>query len=243
MIDLAKIRARLPGRQIEWFASVDSTMKAAAALEVGAIAGAEEQIAGIGRHGHSWHSPAGAGLYISVVLPQHPPANSPLVMLALGLAVRQAVGEVSDLIPDVRWPNDVLIRHKKCAGILAQTAGDRIIAGIGINVNHREFPPELTDIATSLRICGAQVTREDLLVALARAIDEYQEMLCVNRGEAVCDEFLRTSSYAFGKRVTVDLDGHSITGTTEGLDESGFLRVKDDRGVIHTILAGGVRAL
>src|SRR5204862_236709 len=149
--------------------SLDSTMiEARRDLQPGRIVGAEEQTAGIGRHGRKWISPAGAGLYVSMVLAAKP---IPVVMLALGLAAREAVGNA-----DLRWPNDVLLNGKKCAGVLAQLEGDTIIAGIGINVRQIEFPDDLETPATSLLLEGVQIAREDLLVALASAVDHYCQL-------------------------------------------------------------------
>ena len=94
----------------------------------------------------------------------------PLVMLALGLAVQEAIAQVTGLAPDLRWPNDVLLGEKKCAGILAQLEGDAVVAGIGINVNQSMFPTEVTALATSLHLAGAgAIRREDLLVAVVEA--------------------------------------------------------------------------
>lgn len=251
--DVELVRERLPHRRIEWFSSLDSTMIAAARLAregspSGTIVGADEQSAGIGRHGHSWHSEPGSGLYTSLVLRLQPSflaqANQsalPLVMLVLGLAAQEAITQVSGLAPDLRWPNDVLLGGKKCAGILAQLEGDAIIAGIGINVHHAAFPEDLRDLATSLVIEGARVRREDLLVALTNAIDEHMDLLA-NRGPAaILDMFTRASSYVAGRRVQVDQPGGVIEGITCGLDPSGFLRVRQDNGIETIILAGGVR--
>src|SRR4029077_20415255 len=126
----------------------------------GTVAGAEEQTEGQGRLGRTWHSERDSGLYVSIVLRHLIPANTvPLVTLALGLAAREAILKATDLACDLRWPNDVLIHAKKCAGILTRLessgypsgiiAGGAIIAGIGINVNHSSFPEELSSIATS----------------------------------------------------------------------------------------------
>jgi BirA family biotin operon repressor/biotin-[acetyl-CoA-carboxylase] ligase len=256
--ELEQVRRRLPGRHIDWHRTVDSTMTAAARLvreacaagtASGMIVGADEQSAGIGRHGHSWHSEAGAGLYVSFVLQapaagkKAPPAGNvlPLMMLVLGLAAQDAIARTSGLAPDLRWPNDVLLHEKKCSGILAQMEGDAIVAGIGINVGHTEFPEEIRELATSLALAGARVTREDLLVALARAIDEHCGILANEWPSAILNRFTRASTYAAGRRVRVDQSGTVVEGITCGLDPSGFLLVRQDNGVETVILAGGVR--
>jgi BirA family biotin operon repressor/biotin-[acetyl-CoA-carboxylase] ligase len=225
--NLEAVRASLPGRQIDWFDSIDSTMiEARKDLQPGRIVGAEEQTAGIGRHGRKWISPAGAGLYVSIVLAAKP---VPMIMLSLGLATRDAIAG-----GDLRWPNDVLLDGKKCAGVLAQLEGDKIIAGIGINVSQTEFPDDLETPATSLLLEGVRVAREVLLVALVNAVDHY----CQLPAEETLRHFADASSYASGKRVRVE---SGLEGVTCGLDPAGFLRVREDNGTVTTILAGGVR--
>jgi BirA family biotin operon repressor/biotin-[acetyl-CoA-carboxylase] ligase len=223
-------------RRFEWFESVDSTMTVAAKLARegcahGTVVGADQQTAGVGRHGHSWHSPKGTGLYISIVL--RFPRPVPLVMLALGLAAREAIAEATGLAPDLRWPNDVLIDGRKCAGIIAQLDGDAVVAGIGINVGQTEFPPEFE--ATSIQLAGSSATREDILERLLQAIDRY----CAETPEAILRMFEASSSYARGRRVRVEQT--AIEGVTTGLDASGFLIVRQDDGRETTVHAGGVR--
>jgi BirA family biotin operon repressor/biotin-[acetyl-CoA-carboxylase] ligase len=245
--DVSSVRRRLPGRHIEWFQSVNSTMTLAARLardgcESGAVIGADGQVAGIGRHGHNWHSESEAGLYVSIVLRLAVEARSlPIVMLALGLAAQEAISNASGLAADLRWPNDVLVGGKKCAGILAQLEGDAIVAGIGINVNHSAFPSEIESLATSLKLAGATVAREDLLVALLQAVDECCQVLADEGAEAILRLFAKASSYAEGRRVRVEQDGATIEGVTCGLDPAGFLLIRGDDGRESTILAGGVR--
>jgi BirA family transcriptional regulator, biotin operon repressor / biotin---[acetyl-CoA-carboxylase] ligase len=245
--DLPRVRELLPGRRIEWFDSIDSTMNAAARLAregcaPGTVVGADEQTAGVGRHGRSWHSEAGAGLYVSVVLKPTLSAEAlPLVMLALGLATHEAIAQATGLAADLRWPNDVLLGGRKCAGILAQLEGGVIIAGIGVNVSHARFPPEIEDPATSLRLEGAAVSREDLLVALVRAVNDCCRILTKEGAAAILKMFSRASSYAQGRRVRVEQEGATLEGVTCGLDSSGFLRLREENGKETTILAGGVR--
>lgn len=245
--DLPRAREQLPGRRIEWFESIDSTMTAAARLAregcaAGTVVGAEEQTAGVGRHGHSWHSEPEAGLYVSLVLkPPLGAAALPLVMLALGLATQQAIAQMTNLAADLRWPNDVLLGGRKCAGVLAHLEGGVVIAGIGINVSPTRFPPEIQDLATSLRLEGAAVSREDLLVALIRAIDDCCRILTTEGAAPILTMFTRASSYAQGRRVRVEQQGATVEGVTCGLDPRGFLRLLDENGKETTILAGGVR--
>jgi BirA family biotin operon repressor/biotin-[acetyl-CoA-carboxylase] ligase len=246
--DLASVRARLPGRQIDWFGSVNSTMTLAARLArdgcpAGTVVGADGQVAGVGRHGHSWHSEVEAGLYVSIVLRLPLEASAlPVVMLALGLATQEAIAEVAGLPADLRWPNDVLIDGRKCAGILAQLEGTAIVAGIGINVNQTVFPEDLESLATSLRLAGKPgVQREDLLVALVHAVDSCCNILVREGTATILRMFTQASSYAEGRRVRVEQDGAMIEGITCGLDPAGFLVIREERGRERTILAGGVR--
>jgi BirA family biotin operon repressor/biotin-[acetyl-CoA-carboxylase] ligase len=239
----------LPGRRVEWFDSTESTMIVAARLArggcaSGTVVGADQQTAGIGRAGHSWYSEPGSGLYVSMVLRLALGAESlPLVMLALGLATQHAIAEVTGLAPDLRWPNDVLLGEKKCAGILAQIEGDAVIAGIGVNVGHSAFPADIAELATSLRLAGAPVLREALLAALVTAVEDSCGVLISNGPAAICDAFARASSYAQGRRVRVEQDDAILEGVTAGLDASGFLLLRQDNGTVTKILAGGVRPI
>jgi BirA family biotin operon repressor/biotin-[acetyl-CoA-carboxylase] ligase len=215
-------------RAVHYYPTVDSTMLLAAGLPVGSIVLAEEQTAGQGRHGHTWHTEPHAGIYCSIVLEPRP-----LLTLALGLATAEAIAVPCDL----RWPNDVMLNGKKCAGILVQLVDGRAIAGIGINVNHTAFPAELE--ATSLRLySGKEVAREPILNALFDAVDTFTAL----EAEDILRLFSSASSYAVGRRVVVHQPDGIIEGTTAGLTSDGFLRVRKDDGTDTLILAGGVRA-
>jgi BirA family biotin operon repressor/biotin-[acetyl-CoA-carboxylase] ligase len=170
----------------------------------------------------------------------------PIVMLGLGIATQRAITEVAGIAADLRWPNDVLIEAggiaRKCAGILAQTEGSAIVAGIGINVNHTNFPSDLEAAATSLRMAGRMgVSREDLLVALIEEVDGCCRILTMQGADTILRMFARASSYVQGRRVRVEREGTAIEGVTCGLDPSGFLVVREDNGKETTVLAGGVR--
>jgi BirA family transcriptional regulator, biotin operon repressor / biotin---[acetyl-CoA-carboxylase] ligase len=251
-MDCDFVRLHMPDRYIEWHAVIGSTMTEASRLAAsgapsGTVVGAEEQTAGQGRHGRTWHSEPGSGLYVSVILRhQLTPATLPVVTLALGLAVSGAILQATDLACDLRWPNDVLIPSKKsegkCAGILTLLEGSAIIAGIGINVNQSQFPVELGGIATSLRIASGRVhSRETLLLELLPSIDRYCELLERDGREPILKMFSSASSYVTGRRVCVDQAGSALRGTTAGLSDSGFLILRGDDGRNNLIVAGGVR--
>jgi BirA family biotin operon repressor/biotin-[acetyl-CoA-carboxylase] ligase len=246
--DIDSVRRQLPGRQIFFFESITSTMHEAATLAAagcpsGTAVVAEEQTAGQGRHGHSWHSEPGAGLYVSVVLRLPlPPDSLPVLTLALGLATAETIARATHLDPDLRWPNDVMLSDRKTAGILVQLVDSVAIAGLGVNVNHPAFPPEIAAEATSLRLAsGRPHSREDLLICLLPTIDSFCRMLLEGGRHPILDQFARRSSYVHGKRVRVEQPCGIVTGTTAGLDPAGFLKLRADDGSESLILAGGVR--
>jgi BirA family transcriptional regulator, biotin operon repressor / biotin---[acetyl-CoA-carboxylase] ligase len=232
-------------RTIHRFATVDSTMMKAAEFaalgaENGTVVVADEQTAGQGRLGRLWHSEPGLGLYMTVILRPKLCADSlPVVTLALGLATAEAITQTAGVACDLRWPNDVLIGHRKCAGILAQLQDGVLLAGIGINVNHFEFPTEIAEIATSLRrASGREQDREALLHAVADGVDSHVERLMLEGKEPVLRAFSEASSYVRGRRVVMD---EGLRGTTDGLNAQGFLWLRQDNGSRKLILAGGVR--
>lgn len=251
---------------IQHFATIDSTnIRAVAAAAADAADGtvlvADEQTAGRGRGGHSWHSSAGDGLYVSAIIRpgrngRHGMALSEALWLSLatGLAAQSAIRSTAQIEIDIRWPNDLLIGRKKCGGILVETASypgtpaylRHAVIGVGINVNHAAFPPELSGLATSLRIEARDpASREVLLASLLVALDAEiglleAELRGTHTGPTLLQRFAAASTWVGGKRVRVDEDG-GYTGATAGLDRRGFLLVAGDDGVLHTVLSGGVR--
>lgn len=233
-LDLSRIRAEFPERRIDYHDTLDSTMLAAVNCPVGTVVVAGEQTAGQGRHGHSWHSAAGSGLYCSIVLDP-----APVLTLALGLATQAAILEAAGITCDLRWPNDVMLGGRKVAGILVQLVDRHAIAGIGINLNQSAFPAELANEATSLKLhTGVGANATAILIALLHAVESFVR----EDPESILRLFSHASSYAVGRRVTVHQPGGDLVGTTAGLDPSGFLIVRKDDGTDTLILAGGVRA-
>jgi biotin-[acetyl-CoA-carboxylase] ligase BirA-like protein len=222
-------------------------MKDAAALAArgephGTVVVAEEQTAGIGRHGHKWYSEYGGGLYLSIILRPSLTADAlPVLTMALGLAAHSAVEDAAGVTCDLRWPNDLLLNGRKLAGTMVQSTESALIAGVGINVNQPVFPPDLRELATSLYI---ETRREHSKEALLdRAVEQalaYTKLLEDRGREEIFRRFEAHSSYVLGKAVEVAMSDRTVEGVTAGLDENGFLRVQTPAG-IETIVAGGVR--
>lgn len=214
----------------------------------GAVVLAEEQTAGRGRAGRAWLSEKSSGIHCSVLLrPTIPPAHAPLLTLVAGLAARDAAAAELDVVPDIRWPNDVLIRGRKFCGILTEMHAepDRIhyaVIGIGINVNQSKMPAELSPIATSLRMqTGKSQSRLELLVRLLRSLDRYYNQFLAEGAPPILRRFAEVSSYFQGKRVKISTATETFTGTTAGLEPSGVLRVeRDDGRGIEPVISGDV---
>jgi BirA family biotin operon repressor/biotin-[acetyl-CoA-carboxylase] ligase len=209
---------------------------------------AEEQTAGRGRAGRAWHSEKTSGIYMTVLLrPTLSPMLAPLITMVAGLAVRDAILEEIEIAPDLRWPNDLLLAGKKFGGILTEMHAepDRVhfvIVGVGIDVNHTAMPAALSATATSLRMITGKVhSRLQLVARLLRHLETYYNRL-VDEGPApIVTRFTEVSSYARGKRVRIATAGMAYTGTTDGLEPNGLLRVRrDDSGRTEIVVSGDV---
>ncbi|MFZ0590672.1 MAG: biotin--[acetyl-CoA-carboxylase] ligase [Bryobacteraceae bacterium] len=247
-LDIAFIQEQRPQNAIHYFPVIGSTMIEAARLALegsphGTVVVADEQTAGIGRLGRHWISEAEAGIYCSVLL--RIPISMrelPVVTLALGLATGEAIQRKTRLACDLRWPNDVLVNERKVAGILAQLHESSIVAGIGINVNQSSMPDDLRTPATSLRMAlNHEVAREPLLIALLECLDEFCALLVEQGSGAILQAFAAASSYTLHRRIVFEGDRGQAKGVTVGLDDNGFLRVRDDSGRVQTLYAGSVR--
>ena len=257
MFDLAALENALAGGvhagKLQFFPVTGSTNNdAMAAARNGAPHGtaifADEQTAGRGRGDHAWHSAAGQGLYVSVILRFALPASHlQWLPLAGGLAAAEAIRAASGLTVDLRWPNDLLLGPRKTGGILAEAQMDRgalafAVIGIGINVHQRSFDPHLATPATSLDLeSGRTVDRQQLLIALLESLDrETETLLEPGAGNTIPARLERASTWLRGREVEVH-GPHACTGVTAGLDEQGFLLVRTSEGLVQ-VQTGGIRA-
>jgi BirA family biotin operon repressor/biotin-[acetyl-CoA-carboxylase] ligase len=228
--------------------NADALAAARSAAPHGSVYFTDEQRAGRGRGGHAWHSTAGDGLYVSVLLrPQFAAQRLPLLPLAAGLAAAEAVHAVAGLTIDLRWPNDLLIGERKTAGILVEAKSEisgvnYAVVGIGINVHQREFAPDLSTPATSLDLeAGRTIARQDVLVSLLKSLEhEALGLADPAAGTAIPARVAQASTWISGRPVEVH-GPQACVGTTDGLDEHGFLRVRTDAGLV-IVQTGGIRS-
>jgi BirA family transcriptional regulator, biotin operon repressor / biotin---[acetyl-CoA-carboxylase] ligase len=247
-----RLRGSLFGKRIYHFFKTDSTNRVALDLghagePEGAVVLAEEQTAGRGRAGHTWHSERATGIYATLLLrPQLAPVQAPLLTMMAGLSAHAAVQRVTGLNVDLKWPNDLLIHGKKVGGILTEMHAEPaqvrfVIVGIGVNVNQEKFPVDLAETSTSLQMeTGRAQSRLEVLVQFLREFESDYGGLQREGATSVVKRFEVTSSYARGKRVRVTNGKDSFTGVTAGLGDEGLLRVKRDSGEVTTVIAGEV---
>ncbi|MBI4464159.1 MAG: biotin--[acetyl-CoA-carboxylase] ligase, partial [Acidobacteria bacterium] len=232
---------------------IDSTMNEAGRLAAssaphGTLVIAEEQVAGRGRFGRNWYSERSTGLYFTLILrpPLSPPA-APILTLLAGVAIAEVLQEHTRLPVDLRWPNDVMVNGKKCAGILVEMTAEperieHVLVGIGVNVNQEQIPKELLAEATSLRReAGASFSRLEIFISALRRLEYYYNRLLEEGAGVIVGRFGEISSYASGKRVRVSDGSRVTTGQTAGLTPEGILRVRRDDGQTELIRSGQVR--
>lgn len=247
-------RATLFTGEIHHFESIDSTNRAAMERGregfTGEVFLADEQTAGRGRGGHSWHSKRGDGLYLSVLLRPRVAVQDVLkISFAAGLAAQRTIGDAIGLDVDIRWPNDLVVPsagNRKVGGILTETtiAADGSLAfcviGIGLNLNHPMMPEELQAISVSLRmLTGQPVDRDSLACSLLQHLSE-EVVVLEKDAAATTNRFSLKSTWVRGKRVSVAEDG-GYTGITEGLSATGLLLVRCDDDRLREVRHGGVR--
>jgi BirA family biotin operon repressor/biotin-[acetyl-CoA-carboxylase] ligase len=255
-LERARPRLGAIGSTVLYFPVTGSTNDVAVALAAragdreGTVVVADEQTAGRGRRGRVWFSPAGSGLYVSIVLTpgraRHQPGRATLLLtLAAGVAVAEGVHLATAVPVDLKWPNDVFLGRRKLAGILAEAAATEqvpqpVVLGYGINVSPAAYPPELRDRATSLETeAGRPVDRTQVLVETLAAMARRYDDLLNGRFDAILDAWRLRAPSAVGARVTWAGARGPVAGVTAGVDEDGALRVDVDSRV-ERIAAGEI---
>jgi BirA family biotin operon repressor/biotin-[acetyl-CoA-carboxylase] ligase len=204
----------------------------------GTVVVADTQTAGKGRLGKKWYSPEG-GLWMSVLL-QH--CNNCLLPLTAGVSICETF-QSYDILPRIKWPNDVLLNGKKIAGILTEIIDDRVILGMGINLNVQQFPAELREIATSVFIeTKKHFSTQSLLQHLCRAVTENYQLLKEERIDDLLAKW-RSCSIMLDRDVRIELPGKTVIGKVLDIDRQGALIVVRADYSIEHVMAGECRLL
>ena len=252
---LSELQAALPGHpwrnRIHYFPTIDSTNTYAKQLArdgapEGTIVIADHQTGGRGRMGRSFSSPAGMGIYLSVILrPDCLPEALMHLTCAAGLAASDAVCAVTDRCPGIKWTNDLILARRKLGGILTELSVDAhtrkvewAIIGIGINCCQRpeDFPPEIREIAISLGLSPAD--RPRLIAALIQTLFNTNHGILTKKAEIM--EQFRARCVTIGQEISI-LRGDQVShGTALSVDDEGGLHVRLTDGSLTTVTSGEV---
>ena len=242
------LQTRWAGRQIVYLPSVDSTNRRARQLAAegaphGTLVIADEQTAGRGRRGRGWISPAGEGVFMSLILrPQSHPSEVARLSMQTALAVALSIAQTTGLDARIKWPNDIVCGGRKVCGMLLEMNADEqevhdVVAGIGINVHQTQFAPEIAQTASSLDLLSGQsVCRAALVRAFLEAFERTEALAAQG---ALMDAY-RARSATLGQRVQVIAPAGSFTGTALEVTDSGSLIVEDEEGQRREVLAADV---
>ncbi|MBI3881726.1 MAG: biotin--[acetyl-CoA-carboxylase] ligase [Verrucomicrobia bacterium] len=246
-------RTEVIGRDIRVFHETTSTNDVAEKLardgvKEGVVVFAETQTKGRGRMGRKWISPAGKGLWFSVLLRPalRPTAVTQLTIMA-ATAVARGLRSATGLSVEIKWPNDLLVGGRKLVGVLTELNAEvdkvkYVILGIGVDVNldASALPADLRRIATSVKIeTGRSWNRADVAAAILRELDADYRRVCRGRFAALADEW-ESRCATLGQNVTIDIGGRKVRGRAEALDDDGALLVRTQHGRLERIIGGDV---
>jgi len=245
------LRTKWMGKTIHHFQTIDSTNYKAYQLaligaEEGEVVIAESQKKGRGRLGRHWFSPSFLNLYLSVILrPKIPPQQASIITLMAAVATAEAIEKFSGLKPSIKWPNDILLRSRKVAGLLNEIQSEMdqihfVILGIGVNLNmdERMFPKEIRSTATSLKKeMGQTISRKAFLQSLLGELEEWYGIFLKEGGAAILKAW-RDRAQIEGKRVKVTSFGETVAGVAVDVDSDGALILRTQDGDEKRIVAG-----
>ncbi len=258
-LDPAEITAHLSTRELGWaihhHAVLASTNDEAQRLaKAGAAHGevviADKQTAGRGRRGRGWVSPARVNLHLSVILrPELPPQRAPeLVSLVAVAAAETLLG--FDVPVGIKWPNDLEADGRKIGGILLDLSAEAgrihfVVVGLGLNLNasREDFPEEVRDVATSIRLQhGGPVSRAEAAASLLGDLERWLDRFEAEGFEPVRARYSELSSI-LGQPVRLIEAERTLEGVAESIDESGALIVRKQDGSVERFLSGDVTSL
>ena len=245
-----QIHTKWAGKTVHFARETDSTnlwikRLAKEGASEGTLALAEFQSAGRGRLGRSWEVPEGTSVMMSILLrPKLEPQYAPTLTLVMGMAVAKAVKSLGFDV-SIKWPNDVVVSHKKICGILTEMGVrdgkiDYAVIGVGINVNIKEFPEEMADKATSLYLeSGKEFDRSQIPGLVMEAFEEYYEKFAATCDLSGLKEEYESILANYNQPVRV-LAKEPYEGVARGITDGGELLVEKTDGTIVAVSAGEV---
>jgi len=247
-----ELQGRKIGNKIYYFKTIDSTNNYAKKIGLddfidGTIIISEEQTNGRGRLGRNWVSPSGKGLWLSLLLkPNIEPSEAAKITAIGAVAVAVAIEKTTGVSAGIKWPNDIIMDRKKVCGILTEMSAELnhinyVVVGIGVNVNNNDFPKEIKDIATSVKLSSErEVSRKDLLFNILETFEElYYDFINkgnLNKTIKIC----REKSVTLGRNIRVIGKDEIIYGKALDINDDAELIVRKDNGEIITIISGEV---
>ena len=241
------LKTKFIGRKIFYYDTIASTMDRAIDLGMGnapqgTIVIAETQTKGRGRLRRSWVSPRYKGIYFSLILkPKISPNQAPILTLLAAVSVCEAIKEISGLDVKIKWPNDILINHKKLGGILTELNAEMdeirfVVIGIGLNINNDRR--SLIKGATSLKEeIKEELGRAKLLRKLLEKLEDNYRDLAERSHRGIIEKW-RCLSSTLGKRVKIISHRKQLQGVAIDIDIDGGLLLRDDSGLIQKVMAG-----
>ncbi len=237
--------------------SVESTNDLAMSLATkgeiapGTVFVADHQTRGKGRLGRIWESPAGNNIYLSLIIrPELEPKDTTMLTILAAVAGALALQRSCDLPVSIKWPNDLVISHKKLGGILTEVRADpdrvsvaAIGMGINVNMDHSSLPGAIKNIATSVRIeTGKNYERNKIIIQLLREFEEWYTIL-KEEGKRPLLEAWRRNSSTLGRKINVIMRDITWSGIAEDIDDNGMLMLKMRSGERKTISSGDISFL
>ena len=239
------------GKDTVFFSICDSTNTrlqelANAGAKEGTVVISEEQTAGQGRNGRNWNSPKGEGIFLSMLLrPEFKPRYASMVTLVTALAVCSALEKNGVEHLFIKWPNDIVASGKKLCGILTKMSTDAesiqyIIVGLGINVNQKNFHPEIAEIATSLYLeTKEEKSQVNIIADFLSAFETYYEQFRLTKDLSLLKEEYNQKLVHRNSMVRIIEEGRKKNVKALEINEKGELLV-EEQGQIRTIIAGEI---
>lgn len=240
-------------RHIQYFDKTDSTNnQAKLAAEKNAPDGtlfvAECQTGGRGRRGKTWESPAGSGIWMSLLLrPDISPESASMLTLVLAVAMVDAINEeVQDAKCYVKWPNDIVLNNRKISGTLTEMSAEMdsihyVVIGIGINVNTTDFDESIKDMATSIYLgTGKKVKRSNIIAAFSHSFKKYYEAFLKTQDLTYIVDRYNELLINKGRTVKAIYANKELVGEALGINKDGELIIKTEDGCETAIRAGEV---